>query len=507
MELVLLVGWLRPLALWRHQVNPWDGAPMVTFLGRTRTGALQFAVPAVLLAALYAAAVWLALRARGRLATAVALAAPVVFAATLVPMFPGGTQDIFHNVADGRLLWRYGENPTLVPPAAHPGDPFYPHLFGYVDLPSTYGPLWYALAGVPVALAGDGFAENLIAQKAMMAFFLLATMLLVWAVARGGVALTPRPPRPHAGEGEKHAPLPREVGEGLGVGAARPCMIASARLSRDHATAAAVIVGWCPLLLWETAGNGHNDVIMVFLAAAAVAAAAWRRWLWVFPLLALSALVKFTTVLLGPVLLVWMLRRGDVPRRTLVTGLALAALLVALAYVPFWAGRDTLTVLKRPGMTFILSPATIVHGALTGRLAAGTATRLTQTVTGALFAALYALTLARIRPGRESFNRAGFDATFAYLVFASWWFWPWYLSWLAPFAAWQAGDRRCWVFVAITSAALLTYCYWWADPPERSRQWFVLYSLLTAGVFTMPCALWAAGWRKREPRVDPHGGQ
>src|SRR5205807_367815 len=122
----------------RHRTNPPDGAPMVTILGRTRTGALEFAVPALLLLGLYAAAVWLAPRVRGRPATAVALLAPVLFALTLLPVFPGGTQDIFHNVADGRLLWRYGDNPTLLPPIAHPEDAFYPHLFGYVDLTSAY---------------------------------------------------------------------------------------------------------------------------------------------------------------------------------------------------------------------------------------------------------------------------------------------------------------------------------------------------------------------------------
>lgn len=453
MEAVLLLGWLRPLSLWRHSVNPPDGTPMVTILGRTRGGALQFAVPAALLIVLYVAAVWLALRAHGRLATAVTLLAPVVFAATLVPVFPGGTQDIFHNVADARLLWRYGENPTVVPPIAHPDDPFYRYLFGYVDLTSAYGPLWYALAGIPTTLAGDGMAANLVAQKAMMALFLVGTVGIVWAAARRAGA---------------------------------------------HPPAAAVVVGWCPLLLWEFAANGHNDIIMVFFAAGAVAAALRRWWLWVFPLLALSALVKFTTALLGPVLLVWLLRRDDVPRRTLAAGLTLAAAITVAAYVPFWAGTRTFAVLSRPGMTFILSPATLLDGALAGPLGEPAATRLTQAVTALIFLALYALALARAgrRPG--SLAASGFDGLLAYLVFASWWFWPWYLSWLAPLAAWRTG-RRVWVFAVITAAGLLSYLYWWADPPERSHEWFVLYVLLTAAMFALPFGLWA-GMRNADER-------
>lgn len=457
-ELVLLVGWVRPLALWRHQVNPPAGAQMVPLLGQTRAGALAFAAPALALIALYGAALLVAGRVRGSWAT-VALVASALFAATLLPMFPGGTQDIFHNVADGRLFWRYGENPTLVPPAAHPEDPFYPHLFGYTELPSAYGPLWYLLAGPITALAGDGLVANVLAQKAMMAAFFLTTVVLVWWTAR-----VTWPDRP------------------------------------GMATTATVAAGWCPLLLWELPGNGHNDAVMVFFATAALAAAVRARWRWVFPLLALSVLVKFTTALLGPVLLVWSLRRG-VPRRALALGLAVAGLVVIAAYVPFWAGADTLAVLRRPGMTFILSPATLLHGVLAGRLGEPLPSRLTYLITGTLFVLFYLMALWRARNGPAGLLMAGFDAVFVYLLLASWWFWPWYLAWLAPPAAWLAGTRRLWTFVVMSGAALLTYVYWWPDPPWRTSAWFAWYMVITAGVFALPAVLWATALLRPTRRV------
>jgi hypothetical protein len=103
-------------------------------------------------------------------------------------------------------------------------------VWGYIDLPSAYGPLWYLASGIPTALAGDGLISNLVAQKSLVAAFFLGTVLLVAAAARV--------------------------------------------VAPDRAVFAAVLVGWCPLLLWESAGNGHNDSLMaLFLTAAFVAAA------------------------------------------------------------------------------------------------------------------------------------------------------------------------------------------------------------------------------------------
>ena len=389
----------------------------------------------------------------------VGLVAPALFMCTLLPAFPGGTQDIFHNVADARTLWLYGDNPTLVPPEAHAGDRFLPNVFGYRDLQSAYGPLWYALAGIPVAVAGDGLVPNIVGQKALVSAFWLATVALV--------ALTNR------------------------------------ALGRDDA-APAVLVGWCPLFLWEFAGNGHNDAVMVFFGACAGAATLRRRYVWVFPALALAVLVKFTLLLVGPVLLVWMLRRPEIPRRTIAAGLALAALIVVVAYVPFWAGRETLTFLHRPGMTFILSPSTLLHAALSEWLPASDASRLAYALTGLVFVVLFGVAVWRARGGRDRAMQSVYDALFVYLVFASWWFWPWYLAWLTPFAVWSGGGRRAGSFAVIVTSALFTYLYWWVDPVDGSRRWYELYALICALVFAPAVLVWAGvvPWRRWTGHAD-----
>jgi hypothetical protein len=249
--LVTALGWVLPLSLWRTPTNLPAGAPLVLILGQDEAGALAFAVPSVLLSVLWAAALVSAAGARGRGTTATALAVTALLLLLLVAINPGGTQDIYHNVADARLFWRYGVNPTLVPPAAYPADPFYTHVWGYTDLPSAYGPLWYLIVGLPLPFAGDGLVANLVGQK-----------LLVGAFMFGTVALT-----------------------ALAVRAVAP----------ERTAFAVVLTGWCPLLAFESAGNGHNDAVMAFFLAAALLAACRRAHVWVLPLIALSVLVRSGT--------------------------------------------------------------------------------------------------------------------------------------------------------------------------------------------------------------------
>ena len=472
-------GWLLPLWLPAHPTNPPEGAPIVTFLGRDTRGAVTFAIACAAALAGWWWALWIC-RQRPALGTSgslpepqpgtdppaslattggddhrpgrflfptvcVGLAVPVLLVSLLLPTFPGGTQDLFHNVADARLLWLHGENPNLVPPGAHPEDAFTTHVFGYTDLTSAYGPLWYTVAGLPLPFAGDGLAPNVVGQKLLVSVFFLATLVLVVCCAH-------------------------------------------------DKTLAAILIGWCPLLLWEFAVNGHNDAVMVLFAAAAVVAAERGRTVAVFPLLALSVVTKFTTLLLGPPLLIW-LWRNEPHRKWLWWSLVLGAMLTVLWYLPFWAGSDTLAFLRRPGMTFILSPSTLLNAALAQITGDAAAKRAAYALTGGLFALWYLWTLAALARQRLNLVDGCFDVFFAYLMLASWWFWPWYLSWLAPFAAWSGDRRRQAAFVLACSAGLLSYLYWWYDPPESSPSWFAWYAALVAFMFLLPVT--ARLWPRR----------
>ena len=240
----------------------------------------------------------------------------------------------------------------------------------------------------------------------------------------------------------------------------------AARIRPDAAVAAGVLVGWNPLLQWETAGNAHNDVVMVFFALAAVYAVLRRWWVAVFPLLALSVLTKYVLVLLGPVLLVWLLRRREVPRRQVLLSLLLGLLVGIVCYLPFFAGRETLMSFGREGANPTSSPGALLFAVLStwfhfDREQAATAIRLLL-VPPYVFAYAWLLRRAWRASDAAALIQICFWAVFLLLVVTKWWFWPWYLLWLAPLGALLPGSRPALIAAVFSATAMAIYIpYYW----------------------------------------------
>src|SRR5688572_27369388 len=114
--LTYLLGFLRPLSYRRFpDIIPTD-RPLANALGTDGVDVLRFIAPVLIAFLLYAGAVLLARRLNGRRPAAAALLIGAAYAAIFVPMNPVGAQDVYHNVFDSRILWRYGDNPNVVPP-------------------------------------------------------------------------------------------------------------------------------------------------------------------------------------------------------------------------------------------------------------------------------------------------------------------------------------------------------------------------------------------------------
>jgi len=324
LALVTVVGLIVPGSVVAYPHSIVAGEP-ITVLYAFEGGQLVLLGTLALLCVCFVAALIAAFRVRGPRGHAAALAVATALAGLYIALYPSGSQDLFHNIADARTLWVYGQNPMTVPPSAHPADPLVGAVIAWRDDPSFYGPLSYVLYGMPAALAGDSLPANMLAFKAFNAVALLVLTLLVGRLAGS--------------------------------------------LGHDR-TRAMVMVGWNPLLLYEMVGNGHNDVLMAVLVVASLilATGAVRptdataspslagagagegvhhglRNLAALLVLGLAAAVKYPAFFLGPVLWWWCWIRGASAERAWLVALGLggAALLVALVllFAPdLQAGRE-----------------------------------------------------------------------------------------------------------------------------------------------------------------------
>lgn len=383
-----------------------------------------------------------------RRALAIVLFTALLFGLVVGAAYPVGALDVLNYIFQGRVVAHYGANPYAVLPSQYPSDPIVPYLL-WPDWPSTYGPLWTLIGGAAALAYGDNLLLGIALFKAIAVTFYLATSLLVYVLLR-----TLRPGR---------------------------------------AVAGALLFAWNPLVVYETVANAHNDVAMAFFAIAALYALVRGRMGLALPLLMASVLVKFITVLLLPVFLVWWLARGERPRERIVQAawaLVLAGALAVALYALFWYGPDTLKPLVRRADLFTSSPASFAVAVLK----ANGFKEPQEMVRDAclVLLALFALwrTGRLLKNGEEDVAAAGFDVLFAGL-FLSFWFQPWYVISAAPFAL-ATGDgarRRAWL--ALTAGSLLVYIvfgYVWFWIPRELGQ-VQLQALSMSVVFGPPFAV------------------
>jgi len=293
--------------------------------------------------------------------------------------------------------------------------------------------------------------------------------------------------------------------------------LAMERMRPERAFAATLLFAWSPVLLYEGAGNGHIDVMMMFFALAAWCSLELDRpWL-VLPLLMLSVLTKFVTLLLVPPFLWYTLvrwkERGHVI--AVLVGGAGSLVLGALIYAPLWPGKATSVVESRQ-QYFTTSPATMLNyfypnHDLTQRLArlvgdhddtSASMTLARYTVYG-IFGVCYAWYTWRAGRSRDDLLRSWCMILFSYLAVGVLWFQPWYLAWLVVPVALRPDDlamlRRTIVFCVSSLAPYYTFYLWVATyqpvPWEEVMTWttaVIFVPVLTVVLYDV--ARWWLRW-------------
>lgn len=340
----------------------------------------------------YAAALFTTRRIRNRRAVlAVVFIAPIVWACTTVFMYPPYAVDLFHYLGEIRLMWVYGLNPMVVAPSARP----FPIGVSFFNVPGDYGPLWYVI-GFPASLFHQrNLLYAVIALKAWIAVFYLLSGVLVYKTMR----------------------VQRE----------------------ERATFSAVLYLWSPFIIIRALGDAHNDFVMIFFVFLAFYVAARGKWLFVYPTLILSFLVKYASLLIAPLFLVYILflprERRYQALRQLLTGGVVAAIMAIALFIPFWDGIKTFASLRYIESQSITSTALLVQYFITEPFLGDKMGGISRLWVQILFLIPYAWFVFRVRPPIERLEGAAYQILWFYVVLALAWFRPWYFAWVVALGA------------------------------------------------------------------------
>lgn len=391
----------------------------------------------------------------------------LVFAATLLFSYPVMAIDLFVYALHGRGWGLYGLNPLATPPGAlPPADPWIRLAAEWADNSSPYGPVWEALNAGAFHLTGGNFLWHLLALKGLAVLSYLACIYLIGQILQ--------------------------------------------QIKPDWRIGGMTAFAWNPLVLFETAQNGHNDILMMaFLLAALWAMINRRTGLSVLGL-ALSVLVKFITAPLAPLVIFYLSRKQPTRARRIgffVAWNLLFAALVILPMLPLWPGMDQWAVLKANNGAgrSVLALCIMALEPWLGLNPAFTAGRWLVT---ALF---LALTLYFWAQKRRQFHQPetlifmGWAFYFWYVLLVAPVFHGWYVLWFLPLAILLPRSEPFYASLVFCLTALLIIPYF-----ETIRVWFpVLLSnslfghLLGAPLLTFPPALVAL---KKRAIIYPAAG-
>ncbi|PZS00772.1 MAG: hypothetical protein DLM69_05910 [Candidatus Chloroheliales bacterium] len=270
----------------------------------------EFVVVTVALALLFAAALGVALRRAYTVEgddsalAAVILGSAVVFSLTLLWMYPLFSQDVFDYIFQTREWVFHHSNPFIHVPNDFAADPFLKYI-AWVQMPSTYGPLWMIITAPLALLGGNSLLANLFYFKGLEVVAYLATTLLIYST----------------------------------LGKVQP----------RWQLAGTLLFAWNPLILMEFAGSGHNDILMLFMVALACWLLVNQRFTLAMLALTAGALIKVVAGFVLPLFIIYALIQPQMKGKRLSFLLRTGTLCLGsalLIYAPLWDGPDSLAFLK-----------------------------------------------------------------------------------------------------------------------------------------------------------------
>jgi hypothetical protein len=356
-------------------------------------GFLRISVAFISVGLLYFVGLRAAQKTSSKTAWIIVIGGILAFIIMFLFMAPLDARDIYDNIFHGRILGVYGANPFRDLISGFPHDPFFQYPY-WKNSPSAYGPFWETLAGITAWLAGDGIITNILAFKILPGIFHLASIAVVISFLR--------------------------------------------RSQPQHALSGALLLGWNPVLLYETWGNGHNDIAMMFWVLLTALLMSQKRYSLGTLSLVAGTLIKFIPALLIPaaMLISYHSLENLKFRFWFIVKTSLAgALLIMIAYIPFWNGAATFSIGRRMQM-FTTSIPALMYRILKPALGWSEAAHLVSLGALGLLAIFTLIQTLRVQKQESStdFLQTAFNILTFYLLVTCLWFQQWYGIWLISLA-------------------------------------------------------------------------
>jgi len=387
-----------------------------------------------------------AMRAQGKAAWSIVVGGFVLFAIILLFLYPFDAADIFDNIVHGRLISLYHANPFIQVGSDFKTDLFYPYM-GWKFTPSEYGPLWELMASLTTIIAGNGIIANVIAFKLLNGIFMVGSAGCLFLILR--------------------------------------------QFMPERAMANVLLFIWNPVVLYETFGNGHNDIVIVFFVLAAAWAMVRRHYVLAILALVVGTLVKFVPAMLLPLVVVIAWRELPDLRarfRFLFTAGLISLILILLAYGPFWKGIQVLGIDRRQTL-FTTSISSIAYYLLrTGMGAVPAGTMIAKVTAGVtIIFVLWQCYKAWHDLSWMSFQKASFNILMFYMLVTIMWFHNWYTVWplgLALILPYEMSLQALFVcFACLSKPLLIEPLLLWKTPFEQ-EPWLEIK--LSIGVLSLP---------------------
>ncbi|MCK5269044.1 MAG: hypothetical protein KAR07_12765 [Spirochaetes bacterium] len=279
----------------------------------------------------------------------------------------------------------------------------------------VYGPLWLIISAFPTILANGTVFFGVLFFKLLAILFNIGTCFFVFKIIK--------------------------------------------QIKPDYKYLGTMLYAFNPLILFEVANNGHNDIAMMFFVILSIFVWLKKKYYLSLILLICAVLIKLVSILLLPIFILITLNEIVGLNKKIKFFINSAIIFCAIAALIYGAIPDMFSGINRQFETISLAYASFLPLILIA-ITKGANIILIKKISYAVFIILYAAVLALIffhkKSGVSNLVKYYFAAFLLYFLTANFSFMQWYFLWMLPLVI-ILGRYK--ITMLITAFALISYSF------------------------------------------------